>query len=167
MSLIPTLTETLARARADLRMGLPVVIGDHLAAAAETVTPERMAAMLALGPAVLALTGWRAETLKARVYDGDIARIEVPKDADAGWPLALADPAGDLMTPMKGPFRSARGGDVQPHRAAIALAKSAQLLPAMLMVWHHVRRRHAWKSSLIMALTSPASVWLLWGAVWL
>ena len=90
--------------------------------------------MLALGPAVLALTGWRAETLKARVYDGDIARIEVPNDADAGWPLALADPAGDLMTPMKGPFRSARGGDVQPHRAAIALAKSAQLLPAMLMV---------------------------------
>ena len=134
MSLFPTLSETLARARADLRMGLPVVIGDHLAAAAETVTPERMAAMLALGPAVLALTGWRAETLKARVYDGDIARIEVPKDADAGWPLALADPAGDLMTPMKGPFRSARGGDVQPHRAAIALAKSAQLLPAMLMV---------------------------------
>lgn len=66
MSLIPTLTRFLARARADLHMGLPVVIGDHLAAAAETVTPERMAAMLALGPAVLALTGWRAETLKAR-----------------------------------------------------------------------------------------------------
>ena len=90
MSLIPTLTETLARARADLRMGLPVVIGDHLAAAAETITSGRMAAMLALGPAVLAITGWRAETLKARVYDGDIARIEVPADADAGWPQAMA-----------------------------------------------------------------------------
>ena len=134
MSLIPTLTETLARARADLRMGLPVVIGDQLAAAAETVTADRMAAMLALGPAVLAITEWRAETLKARVYDGDIARIEIPPGADRDWLRSLADPTGDLMTPMKGPFRSARGGDAQPHRAAIALAKSAKLLPAVLMV---------------------------------
>ena len=134
MSLIPTLTETLSRARADLRMGLPVMIGDWLAAAVETVSADRVAAMRALGPAVLAVTSWRAETLKARVYDGDIARIEVPRDADPRWLRAVADPAGDLMTPMKGPLRSARGGDAQPHRAAIALAKSAQLLPAVLMV---------------------------------
>ena len=33
MSLIPTLAETVSRARADLRMGLPVAIGGHLAAA--------------------------------------------------------------------------------------------------------------------------------------
>ena len=134
MSLIPTLTETLSRARADLRMGLPVVIGDYLAAAVETVSADRVAAMRALGPAVLAVTSWRAETLKARVYDGDIARIEVPRDADPRWLRAVADPAGDLMTPMKGPLRSARGGDAQAHRAAIALAKSAQLLPAVLVV---------------------------------
>ncbi|WP_374634309.1 GTP cyclohydrolase II [Paracoccus sp. (in: a-proteobacteria)] len=134
MSLIPTLIETISRARADLRIGLPVVIGEHLAAAAETVSAERVAAMLALGPAVLAVTNWRAETLKARVYDGDVARIEVPRGADLAWLRAVADPAGDLMTPMKGPLRSARGGDAQPHRAAIALAKSAQLLPAVLMV---------------------------------
>ena len=134
MSLIPTLTETISRARADLRIGLPVVIGGYLAAAAETVSSDRVATMLALGPAVLAVTGWRAETLKARVYDGDLARIEVPKSADRAWLRAIADPAGDLMTPMKGPLHSARGGDAQPHRAAIALAKSAQLLPAVLMV---------------------------------
>ena len=134
MSLIPTLTETLSRARADLRMGLPVVIGGYLVAAVETVSADRAAAMRALGPAVLAVTSWRAETLKARVYDGDVARIEVPLDADPRWLRAVADPAGDLMTPMKGPLRSARGGDAQPHRAAIALAKSAQLLPAVLMV---------------------------------
>ena len=66
MSLIPTLTETISRARADLRIGLPVVIGEHLAAAAETVSAERVAAMLALGPAVLSVTNWRAETRKAR-----------------------------------------------------------------------------------------------------
>src|SRR5690606_15960287 len=53
---------------------------------------------------------------------------------DLAWLRAVADPAGDLMTPMKGPFRSPRGGDVDPHRAGIALAKSAQLLPAVLVV---------------------------------
>ncbi len=134
MSLIPTLTETLSRARADLRIGLPVAVGDWLAASAETLSPARMAAMLALGPAVLALTSRRAGTLKAHVYDGDIARIEVPAGSDPGWLRALADPADDLMTPLKGPLRAARGGDAQPHRTAIALAKSAQLLPAVLMV---------------------------------
>ncbi|WP_330449540.1 hypothetical protein FLP41_04890 [Paracoccus marcusii] len=38
------------------------------------------------------------------------------------------------MTPMKGPLTTLRDGDAGPHRAALALAKSAQLLPAMLMV---------------------------------
>ena len=133
-TLIPTLAESVSRARTDLRMGLPVVLGAHLAAAVETLPPDRMAQMLALGPTVLAVTERRAGTLKAMVYDGDLARIELPRDADPAWLRAVADPAGDLMTPMKGPFRLARGGDVTAHRAAIALAKSAQLLPAVLLV---------------------------------
>lgn len=133
MTLIPTLTETLSRARADLRMGLPVVIGDRLVAAVETLRADRLATMRALGPTVLAVTLPRAETLKVRVYDGDLARIELPDDADLSWLRAVADPAGDLMTPMKGPFRSPRGGDTGAHRAGIALAKSAQLLPAVLV----------------------------------
>ncbi|MDB6182870.1 GTP cyclohydrolase II [Paracoccus fistulariae] len=134
MSLIPTLAETAARARADLRMGLPVVIGGHLAAAVETLSAARLADLQALGPAALVLTARRAETLKARIYDPGLARVKVPGDADLGWLRALSDPAGDLMTPMKGPCFTERGGDVQPHQAALALAKSAQLLPAMLMV---------------------------------
>ncbi|WP_347267831.1 GTP cyclohydrolase II [Paracoccus sp. (in: a-proteobacteria)] len=134
MGLIPTLTETLSRARADLRMGLPVVIGDHLLAAVETLNPERLAAMRALGPLVLAITAPRAETLKARIYDGDLARISVPEGADLAWLRAVADPAGDLMTPMKGPFTGPRGGIVEAHRAGIALAKAAELLPALLVV---------------------------------
>ena len=48
MCLIPTLTETLSRARADLRMGLPVMIGDWLAAAVETVSADRVSAMRAI-----------------------------------------------------------------------------------------------------------------------
>ncbi len=134
MSLIPTLTETIARARADLRMGLPVALGDHLAAAVETLSPARLADLRALGTAVLALTGRRAATLKARAYDGDLARVSLPAGADLAWLRALADPAGDLMTPMKGPLTTLRDGDATAHRAALALAKSAQLLPAMLLV---------------------------------
>ncbi|SMO73950.1 GTP cyclohydrolase II [Paracoccus laeviglucosivorans] len=134
MTLIPTLTESVSRARTDLRMGLPVMLGSYVAAAVETLSPDRLALMRALGPAVLAITERRAGTLKARVYDGDLARIEVPGSADWAWLRAVADPAGDLMTPMKGPFVSERGGAVMAHRAAIALAKSAQLLPAALLV---------------------------------
>lgn len=134
MSLVPTLAETIARARADLRMGLPVVIGSHIAAAVETLASTRLADLRALGSPVLVLTGRRAETLKARAYDGALARVMVPGDADLGWLRALADPSGDLMTPMKGPLITARDGDTTPHKAALALAKSAQLLPAVLMV---------------------------------
>lgn len=134
MTLIPTLTETLSRARADLRMGLPVVIGDQLVAAVETLRPDRLAAMRALGTAALAITVPRAETLKVRVYDGDLARIALPGDVDLAWLRGVADPSGDLMTPMKGPFTSPRGGDTAAHRTGIALAKSAQLLPAVLVV---------------------------------
>lgn len=134
MTLIPTLAERIARARADLRMGLPVMVGGHLAAAVETLSADRLAAIRALGRPVLALTERRAATLKARAYDAGLARVQVPGDADLGWLRALADPADDLRVPMKGPLFTDRGGDAAPHAAALALAKSARLLPAMLMV---------------------------------
>lgn len=133
-NLIPTLAETVSRARADLRMGLPVLLGGRLAAAVETTSAARLALMTRMGGAVLVITARRAETLRLAQYDGDVARIEVPADADPAWLRAVADPAGDLMTPLKGPFRLARGGEVAAERAAIGLAKSAELLPAVLMV---------------------------------
>ena len=134
MSLLPTLTETISRARTDLRVGLPVVIDGQLAAAVETLSPARLAALRAFGRPVLALTARRAETLKARAYDGDLARVEVPGEADLSWLRAVADPADDLRVPMKGPLFTRREGEAAPHRAALALAKSAELLPAMLVV---------------------------------
>ncbi|MGO4852031.1 GTP cyclohydrolase II [Phaeovulum sp. W22_SRMD_FR3] len=138
MALGPSLTERLNRARADLRMGLPVVLrgpdGDWLALAVEVLTPARLADMAALGPLDLALTARRAETLKARAYDGDLARIAVPRGVDCTWLRGLADPANDLMMPMKGPLQARREGSAALHRTAIQLAKSAQLLPAALMV---------------------------------
>ncbi|MEL6465906.1 MAG: GTP cyclohydrolase II [Pseudomonadota bacterium] len=136
MGLGPDIVETLARARADLRMGVPIVLRGVvpiLAVAVETLTAERLAGLRALGGAPeLALTGWRAHTLKARVYDGDVARIVVPETAALGWLKSLADPADDLATPMKGPLRSVRDGDADPHRAALRLCKAARLLPAAL-----------------------------------
>ncbi len=131
-------TEKLARARSDLRLGLPIVLtgqgGAMLAAAIEVLTPGRLADLRAFGLGEVALTARRADTLKARAYDGDLARIALPQDADCRWLRALADPADDLSHPMKGPLSSLRGGDAGLHRTAIALAKEAQLLPAVLMV---------------------------------
>jgi GTP cyclohydrolase II len=138
MPLGPSLPERIARIRADLRMGLGVVLegggASALALAAETLTPERLAAARALGPAAVAVTARRAETLNARAYDGDLARLVVPVDADSAWVRAVADPSADLMTPMKGPFRSERGGAADLARAAIILCKHARLLPAALIV---------------------------------
>ena len=64
--------------------------------AAEAATAERLAELRALGPVDLALTDWRAATLKARAYDGDLARVVLPRDADLAWVRATADPSADL-----------------------------------------------------------------------
>jgi GTP cyclohydrolase II len=134
----PDTTERIARARADLSMGVPVVLtgesGGAVMLAAETLTPARLSALRAAGPAVLAVTGWRAETLRARAYDGDLARVVLPSDATVDWVRAVADPADDLRAPMKGPLRTLRDGDAGLHRAAIALTKAARLLPAALVL---------------------------------
>jgi GTP cyclohydrolase II len=138
MSLSPTLTETVARARADLRMGVPVVLTDAgrggLVIAVEALTPARLGDLRSLGAPVLAVTGWRAETLKARVYDNDLARIAVPADAGVDWLRAIADPKDDLRVPMKGPLTTLRDGAADLHRAALALCKAAHLLPAAVVV---------------------------------
>ncbi|SEN80555.1 GTP cyclohydrolase II [Gemmobacter aquatilis] len=138
MTLAPSIIERLARARGDLRMGVPVVLtaGAHaaLAVAVEALTPARLADLRALGAPELALTARRAETLKARAYDGDLARLALPADLGVDWLSAMADPADDLRVPMKGPFLCLRGGTADLHRAALTLAKSAHLLPAALLV---------------------------------
>lgn len=138
MGLEMSVEERLARARADLRMGLAVALtgagGAALALAAEAATEPRLADFRALGPVDLAITDWRAATLKARAYDGDLARIALPADADLAWARATADPSADLAYPMKGPYLTRREGSAALHRAAIALCKQAHLLPAALVV---------------------------------
>ena len=137
MSLALTFEERIARARADLRMGVPVAFRDDgrlwLALAAETLAPARLADLMQAQAPVLAVTARRAETLKARPYDGDLARIRLPAGAGAPWVQALADPADDLRFPMKGPLTTERDGPALPHRAALHLAKAARLLPAAVL----------------------------------
>lgn len=138
MTLGPNIVERLSRARGDLRMGVPVVLTGAgtaaLAVAVEAMAPARLAELRGLGTPELALTGWRAETLKARAYDGDLARIVPPSDTGLDWLRSVADPADDLRTPMKGPLQSSREGSAELARAALGLAKSAHLLPAALLV---------------------------------
>ncbi len=136
MTLGPDIDERIARAWADLRMGVPVVLSDGLVVlAVETLTQDRLADLRSMdGPLVLGVTGRRAETLNARAYDGDIARIAVPGQASLTWIQSIANPAGDLNHPMKGPLQTLRDGPAGPHRAAIALAKAARLLPATISV---------------------------------
>jgi GTP cyclohydrolase II len=133
----PTPTELIARARGDLRMGFPVLLlgaKPSLVLAAETLQAPRLRALCSMQqPVDLAITARRAQSLKLAAYDGDLARISLPTDADAAWVQAVADPAQDLTAPMKGPFAPRRGGDAAPHRAALALCKTAQLLPAALI----------------------------------
>lgn len=140
-ALLPSPAEALARARSDLRAGLAVALtgpesGAALALAAETATPARLAALAARPGAALAVTDWRAATLKARAYDGDLARLRLPAEAGLDWVRSVADPATDLSRPMRGPFAAWRGAEgVAPDlaRAAIRLAKAARLLPAAVV----------------------------------
>ena len=136
MTFAPDVTERLARARADLRMGVPIVLDDAaVVLSAETLDAARLADVRSMsGMAVLTITGWRAQTLKAAAYDGDIARIALPDDATLAWVQGVADPADDLRKPMKGPLRSVRYSCADLHRAAIALCKAARLLPAAIVM---------------------------------
>lgn len=129
--------ETVARARADLRIGAAVAVasaaGDAVVAAAETLTTDRLQDLRALGPLDMAITRRRAETLKARAYDGDMARIALAQDADAAAFMAIADPALALTRPLMGPFLARREGSAAAHRIALKLTKMARLLPAAVV----------------------------------
>ena len=134
----PDLPERLQRASSDLRIGIPVVISDGssgiLALAVETASDRRLTAAAGCEGAVLVVTARRAATLKARIYDGDISRIRMPADADPDRLRSLADPSTDLIHPLKGPLESERSGAAGPCRRAIALARAARLLPAIVAV---------------------------------
>ena len=139
MSLAPSIQEQISRARADLRMGVPVIldIGETaLVIPAETLSNKRLQHLKQMAEEMLlVLSAKRAKTLKLAAYDGDLVRIFVPQDATTAWFKAMADPSTDLKTPLKGPFQSKRDGDAFLERFALSLVKSAHLLPTAFITY--------------------------------
>lgn len=125
-----------------LRRGWPVTITGEAGAisvlAVETADDTRLAGYDPDQSADLLLSSHRATVLKlANQRDaatpGLPVRIERVRWLDLPAALALADPAGDLATPLKGPYRTTALTDPDAATAALALARLAGLLPALFV----------------------------------
>lgn len=137
--LAPNALERVMRLRGDIRLGLPVVLtGDGTAALVvpvETLSPERHAALVSAGKAAeVVVTRNRAAGLNIDdLPDTDVVVVPVPQPSGLDWLMAMADPAhGAVRTVTIGRSPALPGNTI--HHAAIALAKSAQLLPATLVL---------------------------------
>lgn len=133
----PNAEELTARARADLRIGAPVAVvsGDHggIAVSSEMISAARLEALRTLSDTLdLVITARRAETLKARAYDGDIARLVLGGDISFEQVHAITDPAFALSNPLMGPFPSRRDGSPDAQKLAVRLARTARLLPSVV-----------------------------------
>jgi len=132
-----------ARAIDALRRGWPVrIAGDDgvlSLLAVETADAGRLAAFDARDEADLLLSGHRAATLKLAnqrdaadpAHPVTVARVPW-LNFDAA--TALADPALDLATPLKGPFATRSTPAAAAAAAALRLARLAGLLPAFFIL---------------------------------
>ncbi len=130
-----TNARAVARGIDALRRGWPVAIAGSGFLAVETADAAGLAALDAAGPADLLISGNRAVTLKLAnqreaVPTGPV-RIARTSWLDLDLAHAVADPALDLKTPLKGPFRSVALDDPAAAAAAIRLCRLAGLLPAL------------------------------------
>jgi GTP cyclohydrolase II len=133
---------SLGRAIAALRAGRPVRIdGDQpiVVVGIETATPELLDLVDPDRHARLLISGARAAAL-ALANERDAADpaapvlIERAPWLDAAAALAIADPGQDLERPPLGPMRPVPVDCAQAARAALELARSAGLLPALWIV---------------------------------
>jgi GTP cyclohydrolase II len=120
-----------------LRRGRPVAIEGVGYLAVETADAEALARFDAAAPADLLISGHRAAILKlANQRDAVPAgpvRIVRTAWLDLAAAAAVADPALDLDTPLKGPFRTAPVENPGDAAAALTLARLAGLLPALFV----------------------------------
>ncbi len=130
----PSETDILTRvacAADALKCGRPVRLADGWAAyAAETLNSTRRAT---IKRGFLVLTHTRAETLKIRLYTPEVVALPLKAAMTAADIQAVADPARDLDTPLKGPFLAGRHKLSASFAAAVKLAKLAGLLPAAVL----------------------------------
>jgi GTP cyclohydrolase II len=132
----------LRRAIAALRGGRPVTIGgaDPVAVVAvETASPELLDLLDPAGKARLLISGERAAALSLanlREAADPAAPVLIERsdwlDADAA--LSIADPRRDFDRPPLGPLHPLAMDCEISARAALALARSAGLLPALWVV---------------------------------
>jgi len=126
-----------ARAIDAVRRGWPIAIDGIACLAVETADDAHLAALDAVAPADLLISGGRATTLRlANQRDGTPTgpvRIKRTPWLDLPTAVAIADPALDLATPLKGPFRTVPTGAEEAARAALRLARLAGLLPAFFL----------------------------------
>jgi len=134
MAIRPNTFEILARARNDLRVGIPIVVENTIVASAENIDECKLKKLQGINSLSIAITSWRAKTLNLGTYDQDLVRIDVPQKINSSWVKAIADPSMDLVVPMKGPLKAIRDSNSAIARDAIKLAKEAQLLPSVILV---------------------------------
>ncbi len=127
-----------------VRRGWPVVIAegaDRLTLLPiETADAARLAAFAPDGRFDVILSPERAATLTlanqraaADTAPSGAVRIAHVPWLDLDTATALADPARDLSTPLKGPFRTVSTGNPAVATAALKLARLAGLLPAFFV----------------------------------
>jgi GTP cyclohydrolase II len=128
-----------ARAIDALRRGWPVCINGHVTLLAiETADSASLATFDPDGKADILISAGRAFTLKlanqieAAVPDAPVL-VARRSWLDLAEATALADPAMDLATPMKGPFEAIHCDALDAARAALTLARHAGLLPAFFL----------------------------------
>ena len=125
-----------ARAIDAIRRGWPIAVGSTVLLAVETADAEAIAAFAGAGDVLI--SAGRAATLKlanqieAADPDAPVLVERAPwLDGDAA--RALADPALDLATPLKGPYRAIALTSRDEAAAALRLARVAGLLPAFFV----------------------------------
>jgi len=131
-----------ARAIDALRRGWPVRVsgrdGALVVIAVERADDARLAAFDPDDKAELLLSAERGAILKlANQRDAATPSqpvlIERVPWLDLPAAIALADPANDLATPFKGPYRTRAMAEVEAASAALTLARVAGLLPAFFV----------------------------------
>lgn len=125
----------LARAIDALRRGWPVAVDGEAFVAVERADEETLAAADPQADAPILISGRRAATLKLTnqrdAMPGAPVLIRREPWIDLAAANAIADPALDLSSPLKGPFMALPGGRAHCHAAALKLARLAGLLPAL------------------------------------
>ena len=132
-------TEQHFRMQTDLMLGLPIIIrkgkDNFLIFSTERISKIHFDLLMnsKSEKPFLCVTSRRAQTLKARVYDNGISRIQLPEGSDINWIQATADPILDLDSPMKGPYITMRGGDAKVAELSINWCKKAKLIPSTII----------------------------------